>query len=144
MDSLSTLITKIKNSDHELWLSEPANEESIQKLETKLGKKLPVEYRTFLSNFGALGLGGTFYSGILDSSPLLMEGGNVFADTKFVREDYVTFPDDYLVICVHEDGAYCMKLDSENPKVENFENGNLSKVADSFNEFMTNSLKFWV
>ena len=135
MREIHELINKIKESDCELWQAGPAYPDAVQELESKLGV-LPEQLKNFLLTYGAIGVGDNFISGIVGNQALAMEGGNIYADTQFLNQSGYSLPVNYVVVNVHEDGAYCIKVGAPHSPVYNFERGSLTKVASSFNEFL--------
>ena len=123
----------------DLEVGDPADESVVQSLEAALGSSLPPSYRSFLSEFGWLGLGAGFVSGVIDSSDYHSSRGTVLSDTHLLREDFGA-PEHLLVIYLHEDGAHCLDLSQRAPDGEapvvNFEQGSATEVAPTFRRWL--------
>ena len=81
MTDIASLIAERKKEGYEVWIAGGATSDQLAALESALGISLPPSYATFLSIYGALGLGDRFVSGILDNDALDQSGGSVLGDT---------------------------------------------------------------
>ena len=130
------IIEIYRNDDFEIWINGPSSKESLLQLEANLKFKFPDSISDFILEFGSLGIGDKFISGIITKDPLELEGGNIYADTYFIKQDFPSFPNNLIVIQLHEDGAYCLDLNDK--CIYNFEINELTKVAVNFEEFINN------
>ncbi|WP_417762996.1 SMI1/KNR4 family protein [Shewanella sp.] len=137
MTDMEHFLQQAAASGDDIWYSQPASADAIAQLQSAIGYPLPEPLCQWLSRYGAIGVGDRFISGIIDNQPLEMEGGNIFADTAFLRDEQPSLPPHFVVIQCHDDGAYCLDLsDKSCPPVVNFEWGNSNKFADSFEQFL--------
>jgi hypothetical protein len=111
-------------------------------LEGSLGVSLPPSYAGFLTSYGALGVGDSFVSGIIDDDALDRTGGSVLGDTLWFR-GHDNFPRGFVVVGKHEDGAYCLDTTRQTANREypvvNFEFGSTqheSPVALNFEDWL--------
>jgi hypothetical protein len=125
---IDELINKSNEQGNEVWISGGVEELAIETLESKIGFRLPESYREFLKKYGGIGVYDNFISGIVKKDPLEMRGGNMYADTLFMRDDYsgqYTVPDYLWVVEKHEDGAFCfnknLKTGSDELAIINYE-----------------------
>lgn len=128
----------IENVDPKLvWTSEPADGHVISACEEMLGVKFPQSYRDFLSSFGALSVGDSSISGILNNSVDDIGGGSVVGDTQRLRQEY-GLPVNLVVIESDDEAPYC--LDVAQPTLDGecyvvcyeLHNAHSSVVAKSF------------
>ena len=143
MNEVDLALQKIRTRGHDVWIAGPASEESIDQLEYELRIQLPKSLRSFLSRYGALGIGDQFISGILNDNPLDLQGGSIYADTMLLREDHKQAPDSLLVILQHDDGAYCLDSNQTGSdgefgivKYENASIQHLKPIAINFKVFL--------
>lgn len=126
MDVVSLLLQHVRMKGHDVWVGEPATEDAIAQLQAVIGVDIPPSLRTFLTNYGALGIADNFLSGIIDNEPLSTDAGGIYGDTLNLRESGDA-PQSLWVICSHEDGSYC--IDTSRPAqngefaIVNFEHG---------------------
>jgi len=125
---IDELIRKSNERGDEVWVSGGVEEHAIETLEAKIGFRLPASYREFLKEYGGIGICDNFISGIVEKDPLKMGGGNMYADTLFMREDYAgqySVPDYLWVVEKHEDGAFCfnknLKTEPDELAIINYE-----------------------
>ncbi|WP_053982293.1 SMI1/KNR4 family protein [Marinagarivorans algicola] len=145
---IESLINKSKEKGEDVWVSGGVDEFSIKTLEEEVGFNFPESYRNFLRTYGALYAMDNGLSGITQADPLEMGGGNLYADTIFMREDYAEQYDvpDYLwVLEKHGHGAYCfntnIKLDNGEYGIVNYalflsKESHSETIATSFPEFL--------
>lgn len=111
----------------------------VHAVETELGGWLPNSYKNFLSQFGWMGRGDSFISGVTDNN--IREGcGSVVFDTEFHRAES-GLPNGLVVLQPHEDGAYCLDLNRRNGDecgISNFEIGwsAAQPIAENLNEWI--------
>jgi hypothetical protein len=142
MPDISSLIAERQQEGHDVWIPGGASGDQLVALEQALGLSLPPSYAAFLTRYGALGLGDSFVSGIIDNDALDQSGGSVLGDTLRFRT-HLAFPRGLVVIGKHEDGAFCLDTtrqasDREYPVV-NFEFGSTqhaSPVAANFEDWL--------
>jgi hypothetical protein len=138
MTDIARLIAACKRKDLEVWIAGGASEEQVSVLEGALGVSLPPSYFDFLTSYGALGVGDSFVSGIINNDALDRTGGSVLGDTLEFRE-FDNFPPGFVVVGKHEDGAYCLDANRQTANREypvvNFEFASIQHglpVAPSF------------
>lgn len=137
VDDIEHYLQQASNRGDDVWRSQAASTAAVEQLQAAIDYPLPEALRHFLLRYGALGVNDRFISGIIDNQPLEEEGGNLLADTAFLREEQPSLPPHFLVIQSHEDGAYCLDLSQPaHPSVVNFEWGQSHKFADSFEQFL--------
>jgi len=142
MTDIASLIAERKKEGYEVWIAGGATSDQLAALESALGISLPPSYATFLSIYGALGLGDRFVSGILGNDALDQSGGSVLGDTlEFQRHN--EFPRGFVVINKHEDGAFCLDTNHQSQEREyavvNFEFGSIqhaTPVSLSFHDWL--------
>ncbi|WMS89024.1 SMI1/KNR4 family protein [Pleionea litopenaei] len=138
----------VRKNGHEVWVSGGVSLDAIETLEDKMGIQLPILLKEFLLEFGALGIYDCFLSGISELDPLSLSGGNIYADTCFLREDYPNLGENLWVLQLNEDGAYCLDTAEKSSNGEfaivSFESGNSKVVYNSFPEFLTGYFKPWI
>jgi len=148
--NIGKLIEQSNKEGDDVWIAGGASQESVEALEKAMGFKLPSSYRSFLLNFGGLYVMDCALSGIVSDDPLKLEGGNIYADTLNMRDEYskvCDVPQHLWVVEPHEDGAYCFDINHPMPEDEfgivNFEPGQYNPkspeiLAVSFNEYVEN------
>ena len=140
MIEIADLLEKIRSNGHDLWINGPTSASAISELEKKLSKKLPESLSNSISQYGAISIYDDFVSGVIDDDALKKIGGNIYADTIELRNDYPACPSNLWVLRSHEDGAYCIDLEAPTINGEyaivNFEFDSYSTVANSFSEFI--------
>ncbi len=143
MNQVAELLEKVKARGHDLWIGGSASPGAILELERKVGVELPATLEVFLAEYGAMGIGDDFISGIIDNEPLAMQAGGIYADTLFMKQDFPDMPASLWVVAKHEDGAYCMdvgrpatsgELAIVNYEFESFQHE--KRIASSFEEFL--------
>ena len=142
MTLVPRLLAELEKKGFRIWIEGGASNDQLSALERALGVPMPPSYAEFLRRFGAIGIGDSSVSGIVDGNALAEEGSSVYGDTLQFRA-YQEFPHGFLVIRKHEDGAFC--LDSTRPTAEgeypvvNFEFGSSQHekpVASSFEDWL--------
>lgn len=136
------LIAARELDGYEVWIGGGASRDQVILLERALGVSLPPSYVSFLTEYGCIGVGDSFVSGIIENNALDETGGSAYGDTLEFRT-HDEFPDGLIVIGKHEDGAYCLDTtreaaDREYPVV-NFEFGSVQHerpVASNFLEWL--------
>lgn len=136
MDYLQTIIEQCKQNGDDVWISGSVDEAAVSLLESHLNITLPNDVKTFILTYGSICFHDFCISGIVNADPIAMEGGNIYADTAFIKEDFPSLSDDFIVISPHEDGAFCLSA-NDNYSVVNFENGHSTKVANNFKQFIS-------
>ncbi|MCH1925307.1 SMI1/KNR4 family protein [Shewanella sp. C32] len=137
IDDIEHYLQQAANQGDDIWRSQPASAAAVEQLQAAIDYPLPSALTQFLLSYGALGVNDRFISGIIDNQPLALEGGNILADTAFLREEQPSLPPHFIVIQSHEDGAYCLDLSQPDPiSVVNFEWGHSHPFADSFEQFL--------
>ena len=140
IDQIKGHIAHIESGSDALEKGEGVNPEVIVALENAFGGWLPNSYKEFLAVFGWLGRGDAFISGITEKSNLRFGRGDALFDTEILRAEG-GLPDGLVVIQKHDDGAYCLDLNTRFDNecaVVNFEHG-WNKgivVARTFTEWM--------
>ncbi|KAF0812407.1 hypothetical protein IGB42_03075 [Andreprevotia sp. IGB-42] len=107
MDVLEQLITATDADAFDIWRAIPASSAVISAREARLGVTLPPGYIAFLEQFGALAIGDTTISGILDDALDDLGGGSVLGDTLRYREEW-QLPATLVVIQADDDAPYCL------------------------------------
>jgi hypothetical protein len=125
---MSSVTEALSTFGRNMYAAGAASSDQVLALSNGLGVPLPPSYIAFLERFGAVGLGATFISGILDNDALKDTKGSAFSDTRRFRAS-TGFPTGFIVISEHEDGAYCLdtartRHDGECPVV-NYEFGSV-------------------
>jgi len=136
------LIEAREKEGYPIWIAGGASNDEVIRLEKALGLLLPPSYVAFLTAYGAIGVGDSFVSGIVESDALHEGGSSAYGDTLALRARQ-GFPSNLIVIGKHEDGAYCLdtarhNADREYPVV-NFEFGSIQHhqpVAISFQDWL--------
>lgn len=143
---INNLLHKIKEKQ-EVWVAGPASEKSIIELEVMLDIKLPISYKNFLLNFGALSIGDSTISGI--TGPDLNEGGgSVYFDTEYFIEEY-ELPRHLVVIQTDGEAPYCLDTskiasNGEMPVVcYELNTKHSSTLSSNFNEWFVNYLSMY-
>lgn len=142
MQDIENAIKAVTIAGSEVWTAGAASASDIGVAEQALSTEFPPSYRRFLAAYGALSVGDSCVSGVLQEGPLTDEGGNVYFDTLSLRRDF-GLPYELIVVCVHEDGAYCLdtsrrQADGECPIV-NFERHSIQHekpVAPNFENWL--------
>jgi len=80
MADIDSLIQQLDQSGKDVFWQGKASQESIEKLESLLGSRLPTSFKSFLADYG--GVVDEEVSGIEDNDPTLEHRGTVFGDTK--------------------------------------------------------------
>ena len=156
---LDDLIKKSEELGDKVCVSGGATSDQIEVLESAIGFNLPVSYKRFLKKYGCIDSAKGCISGIATENPLIMRGGNLYADTLFMRKDYseqFTVPEYIWVLEKHEDGAYCFNTQintkGDELAIVNYEpylpEENLTRIiASSFEEYLDEryfaSVKDW-
>ena len=146
MDPIDSLIAKSREGGHDVWISGPQPEAAIHELERKLGVAMPPSYRTFLAQYGGLGIADWFVSGILDGDAIGEGTGWLYADTIRFREDF-GIPESMLIIQPDEDAPYCLDVsnrgsDGECPVVcYELHSGHAGRMAETFLEWLLQGLQ---
>jgi hypothetical protein len=113
MDDIAELIERLRAAGRNVWQSVSATEQQVADLECAFGQQMPPRYRTFLQRWGAIGVLGSMYSGIINGK---IEGsrGCAWTDTKRARE-FCQLPPHYLVVQPDEDGYVCLDFSRTAP-----------------------------
>ena len=149
--TIEQLVARLQENEDEFWRSVPASQASIAVVEQRLGVTLPPSYKRFLTEYGAMAVCDDCITGIIDDEPDTEVGGNILSDTSVFREEE-SFPSGFVVICKHEDGAYCLDFSRVTPSGEvpvvNFEFGSIQHevpVSKNFREwFLDFFLRSWI
>lgn len=136
------LIAALEQEGVDIWVEGGASKDQVMALERALAVSMPPSYVAFLTTYGAIGIGDSFVSGIIDGDALSQAGSSAYGDTLRFRARGA-FPAGYLVIGKHGDGGYCLDTtvqssDGECPVV-NFEFGSTQHrvaVAPSFEDWL--------
>lgn len=132
---LHTLIEDAGAAGHDVWTAGPASGTHIEALEAALNVQLPEAYRNFLQAVGALSINDSLVAGIIDGSPLMMEGGSLFGETLRSRGEqqlpadlFVLQPDGNAPYCFSKstDGVFCYQVNTRSAK----------QIASSFEEWL--------
>ena len=108
MADIDSLIQDLAKTGKDLFWQGSASQESIEKLESLLGSRLPVSFKSFLAKYGGGGVVEEEVSGIEDDDPTLERRGTVYGDTLLCREDYA-LPENLIVIYLGlDDVVWCL------------------------------------
>ena len=142
MNAVPKLIAALEQEGIEVWVEGGASNDQVMALERALGVSMPPSYVSFLTSYGAIGIGDSFVSGIIDGDALSQAGSSTFGDTLQFRA-HSAFPPGLLVIGKHEDGAYCLDTNRQSGDGEyavvNFEFGSIqhrTPVSPSFADWL--------
>lgn len=142
MADIAELIAATRRNGVEVWIGGGASEDQVAILARALEVSLPPSYVDFLKAYGAISIGDHVVSGILENNALDETGGSVRGDTLEFRE-HEGFPKGFVVVGRHEDGAYCLDMNSQLPNGEcpvvNFEFGSAQHrkpVASNFEDWL--------
>jgi len=126
----------------EIMTSGPVRRNKIEQAEKMLGVKFPASYKSFIEEFGAIGIDGFNLAGLTERD--VGEPGDVVAFTQYCRSEY-GLPDEYIALNF-DDGDYFLAIDtkmqdamSESPivlidPVKKTHHGPIS--ANSFGEYL--------
>ncbi len=140
MKRIDDLIERIRIHGHDIEVDVPASDAAIAACETKIGFKLPPSYVAFVKRYGSIGIYDDQVNGV----------GDLVVCTSAVREEG-QLPDGFYVVCIHEDGGYCLDFnrqrdDGECPVV-NFEYTTIQHerpVSHTFAEWLVDfNLEHW-
>ena len=135
MIDLRALIEEADAAGQDVWTAGPTSATHIEALEAALNIRLPAAYRKFLQEVGALSINDSLVAGIIDGSPLLMEGGSLYGETLHSREEqqlpadlFVLQPDGNAPYCLSasRDGVFCYQVNTRSAK----------QIASSFEEWL--------
>jgi hypothetical protein len=143
-DRIKNLIAKAKSQGHPVSVGTPGSTIAITKLEEFAEGQMPPSFLAFLQTYGSLEVYDHWVAGVLPQDTAELCAGTVVADTELLRSES-ELPRGFLVVGVHEDGAYCIDLnrrrsDGECPVV-NFERGTVQHekpVAETFDDWLVN------
>ncbi len=116
MDEIAALLARMRELEPHVYVSGPAAEDAIRKLEAAFGRPMPPSYRAFLALFGGFSILNSSYSGIMDGK--IDEGrGWAWTDTQYAR-GWCQLPEHYLVVQPDEDGFKCLDFSRAAPDGE--------------------------
>ena len=149
--SVDEFVVSLRAKGHSVDVSIPASADAIRRIELAIGCELPPSYRSFLQTYGALSIYDNHVSGVWDGSEVDGTAGTVLGDTNVLRADGA-LPAGFVVVGVHEDGAYCLDFNHQGPDREcpvvNFERGSVQHerpVGATFEEWLIEfRLKPWL
>lgn len=132
------------------WLG-PASENSIKKVSTLLGARLPESLRQFLLKYGGGGLVGEPISGIIETKANSMQMGTLLGDTKRCRDNH-RLPPHLIVVYYSEDGVcWCVDCGEQDQTGESpvvsfsiFTHKIDANIAPTFTEFLMEYVKLRV
>jgi hypothetical protein len=137
MNEIERLIAE--NVPSQVWRSAPANPAIIAECEARLGVCFPPSYRFFLAQFGAIDIGGSSISGVLDNSLEDLGGGSVVGDTLWFREEW-QLPLNLVVIQADDEAPYCLDVSNGSPECVvvcyELHSNHASVIASSFSEWV--------
>jgi SMI1-KNR4 cell-wall len=149
--SIEELIASLRARGHSVDVSGPASPDALRKIELEIRHPLPASYRSFLEVQGTLSIYDNHVSGVWNGSDVDGGAGTVLWDTDVLKSDG-GFPDGFIVVGIHEDGAHCLDFNRQRPDGEcpvvNFERGSIQHeipVAATFEEWLVEfRLKPWM
>jgi hypothetical protein len=112
MADIDSLIQQLEQDGKVMFWQGKASQESIQKLESLLGSRLPMSFKRFLADYGGGGFDNAeaLICGIEDDDPTLEHRGTVYGDTLLCREDYA-LPENLVVIYLGDDDVvWCLDV----------------------------------
>ncbi|MCO7627322.1 SMI1/KNR4 family protein [Pseudomonas fluorescens] len=139
MHNYQDLITKLDDSDEEIFWLGSATTEQIKKLEIILDLKLPEDFVDFLSVCGGGGAAGSEICGIENNDATLDNGGTVNYSTVYCRSEF-ELPSNFAVIYLKDDEV-CWVIDcgpTGNGQIisyDLFKKKPSKKIADNFYSF---------
>lgn len=119
----------------DVWVAGPAIEQHIAMLEAALDVQLPLGYQAFLQKFGALSIGDKFVSGIIDGSPLTLDGGSMYGETQRSRHEQ-SLPPGLLVLQPDGDAPYCLAAPHDEVICYQVSTQTSKQVASSFEDWL--------
>jgi hypothetical protein len=147
MPDIDSLIQQLEKSGNVMFWQGKASLVSIEKLESLLGSRLPVSFKSFLLEYGGGGFddADAVICGIENDDPTLEHRGTVYGDTLLCREDYA-MPKNLVVIYLGaDDVVWCLDVDhfdgDECPVVAFDAFSKATKpLAPTFNDFLVEYL----
>lgn len=145
MAEIDSLIQQLDQSGKDVFWQGKASQESIEKLESLLGSRLPVSFKSFLAEYGGGGVVEEEVSGIEDDDPTLEHRGTVYGDTLLCREDHA-LPENLVVIYLGaDDVVWCLdvsQFDGDECPVVAFDVffKTTKPLAPTFNDFLAEYL----
>lgn len=112
MTRIDSLIQRMEQSGRVMFWQGRSSDESIEKLETLLGSKLPTSFKNFLRAYGGGGFddADAVISGIEDDNPELEHRGTVYGDTLSCRSDF-GLPEHLVVVYLgSDDVVWCLDV----------------------------------
>ena len=147
MADIDSLIQQLEQSGNVMFWQGKASKESIEKLESLLGSRLPVSFKNFLTKYGGGGFddADALICGIEDDDSTLEHRGTVYGDTLLCREDY-SLPENLVVIYLGaNDVVWCLdvsQFDGDECPVVAFDvfSKSTKPLAPTFNDFLAEYL----
>lgn len=147
MTDIKLLIQRLEDEGNVMFWQGKASKESIEKLESLLGSRLPVSFKTFLAECGGGGFddADALICGIENDDPSLEHRGTVYGDTLLCREDY-SLPENLVVIYLGvDDVVWCLdvsQFDGDECPVVTFDvvSRSTKPLAGTFNNFLVEYL----
>ena len=129
------LIEDASAAGQDVWAAGPASVTHIEALEAALNIQLPAAYRKFLQEVGALSINDSLVAGIIDGSPLLMEGGSLYGETLHSRDEQ-QLPADLFVLQPDGNAPYCFSASTDGVLCYQVNTKSAKQITSSFEEWL--------